>query len=67
MGDSSKEKAQKTPFFKGFKAEFNKIIWPDRITLAKQTTAVVVVSVILGAIIAVADIIVKYGIDLLVR
>lgn len=67
MGESSKEKTQKTPFFKGLKAEFNKIIWPDRITLAKQTTAVVVVSVILGAIIAIADIIVKYGIDLLVR
>ena len=67
MGESSKDKTQKTPFFKGLKSEFKRIIWPDKTTLAKQTTAVVVVSVILGAIITVIDIIVKYGIDLLVR
>lgn len=66
MGES-KDKAQKTPFFKGLKAEFKKIIWPDKTTLAKQTTAVVSVSVILGIIITVIDILVKYGIDLLVR
>lgn len=67
MGESSKDKTQKVSFFKGLKQEFQKIIWPDKTTLAKQTTAVVVVSVILGVIITVVDIIVKYGIDLLVR
>ena len=66
MGDS-KEKAQKTPFFKGVKYEFKKIIWPDKKTLAKETVTVVTVSVALGAIIAVVDFILKYGIDLLVR
>ncbi len=65
MGDS--KETQKTPFFKGLKAEFKKIFWPDKNTLAKQTVAVVSVSVILGVIISVIDIIVKYGIDLLVR
>ena len=58
---------KKTPFFKGLKAEFNKIIWPDKTTLTKQTAAVVVVSVILGAIITICDILVKFGVDLLVR
>ena len=67
MGDSSKEKAQKTPFFKGLKAEFKKVIWPDKKTLARQTTAVVAVSVILGALIAVIDVILRYGIDLLIK
>ena len=66
MGES-KDKAQKTPFIKGLKAEFRKIIWPDKTTLAKQTAAVVSVSVILGGLIALIDILVKYGIDLLVR
>lgn len=66
MGES-KEKTRKTPFFKGIKAEFKKIIWPDKTTLAKQTAAVVSVSVIMGAIITIIDILVKYGIDLLVR
>ena len=48
-------------------AEFKKVIWPDRKTLARQTTAVIAVSVVLGAVIAVVDAILKYGIDLLVR
>ena len=64
---SGNEKTQKKSWFKGLQAEFKKIIWPDKKTLAKQTTAVVVVSVVLGAVIAVIDAILKYGIDLLVR
>ena len=43
--DKAKTKEKKTPFFKGLKAEFNKIIWPDKDALVKQTTAVVAVSV----------------------
>ena len=61
------EKAQKTNWFKGLKTEFGKVVWPDKNTLAKQTTAVVSVSVLLGALIAVIDAILKYGIDLLVK
>ena len=64
---SGKEKTQKKSWFKGLQAEFKKIIWPDKKTLAKQTTAVVVVSVVLGAVIAVIDAILRYGIDLLVK
>ena len=46
MGEkSSKEKAQKKSWFKGLKAEFKKIIWPDKKTLAKETSAVVAASV----------------------
>lgn len=63
----SKEKTQKKSWFKGLQAEFKKIIWPDKKTLAKQTTAVVAVSVVLGAVIAVIDAILRYGIDLLVK
>ena len=64
---SGNEKTQKKSWFKGLQAEFKKIIWPDKKTLAKQTTAVVVVSVVLGAVIAVIDAILRYGIDLLVK
>ncbi len=60
-------KTQKRSWFKGLQAEFKKIIWPDKRTLAKQTTAVVSVSVLLGAIIAVIDTVLKYGIDFLVK
>ena len=64
---SDKAKTQKRSWFKGLQAEFKKVIWPDRKTLARQTTAVIAVSVVLGAVIAVVDAILKYGIDLLVR
>ena len=63
----SKKEAQKKSWFKGLKAEFRKIIWPDKETRAKQTAAVVSVSVVLGAIIAVIDFLVQNGVDLLVR
>ena len=64
---SEKTRTQKKSWFKGLQAEFKKIIWPDKKTLARQTTAVVAVSVILGIVIAVVDVILRYGIDLLVR
>ena len=64
---SEKTKTQKKSWFKGLQAEFKKIIWSDKKTLAKQTTAVVAVSVVLGALIAVIDVILRYGIDLLVK
>ena len=64
---SEKTRTQKKSWFKGLQAEFKKIIWPDKKRLARQTTAVVAVSVILGIVIAVVDVILRYGIDLLVR
>ena len=63
----AEQKTQKKSWFKGLKAEFRKIIWPDKMTLAKQTAAVVSVSVVLGIIIAVIDFLVQNGGDLLVR
>lgn len=60
------EKAQKTSWFAGLKAEFKKIIWPDKQSLVRQTTAVVAVSVVLGLIITLLDYIIQYGIDILV-
>ena len=65
MGENTK--TQKKSWFKALKAEFNKIVWPDKNTLAKQTTAVVAVSVVLGALISVVDALLRYGIDFLVK
>ena len=66
MGEKT-VKTQKKSWFKGLQAEFKKVIWPDKKTLAKQTTAVVSVSLLLGVLISVIDAILKYGIDLLVK
>ncbi len=67
MADSTKkEKSAKTSFFKGVKAEFKKISWPDKDSLLKQSVAVVCISVVLGAVIAVLDFLMQYGVDFLV-
>ena len=67
MSETTVEKPKKKSWFKGLKAEFKKIIWPDKKTLAKQTVAVTVCSLILGAIIAIVDALLQYGIDFLVK
>lgn len=64
---SEKEKTQKKNWFKGLKAEFKKVVWPGKKTLARQTTAVVAVSVVLGGLISVIDAVLEYGINLLVK
>ena len=61
------EKKPKKSWFKSLKGEFKKIIWPDKKTLAKQTAAVTVCSVVVGLIIAIVDAIIQYGIDFIVR
>ena len=38
-------------FFKSLKAEFKKIVWPNRAQLVKQTIAVLLISLLLGAFI----------------
>ena len=64
MGETTK--TQKTSWFKGMKAGFKKIIWPDQKSLTKQTIAVVSVSVALALIIKILDMLMTYGIDILV-
>ena len=65
MGETE-NKAQKESFFTGLSAEFKKIIWPDKKSLARQTTAVIAVSVVMGLVIALMDYIIQYGVDFLV-
>ncbi len=52
-------------FWKGVKAEFKKIVWPDKEDLLKQSVAVLAVSLVTGAIIAVLDLGVQYGVNFL--
>ena len=61
------EKTQKKSWFKELSLEFKKIIWPDKMTLAKQTAAVISVSVALGVLIAVIDFVLQHGVEILVN
>ena len=67
MGDAAgTEKAPVKSFFKGFKAEFKKIVWPDQETVVKQTVSVTVISILLGAVIAILDFIIKWGLSFII-
>lgn len=63
---SKAEKAQKKSWFKGLKSEFKKIIWTDKQTLAKQTVAVVSITLVLGILITVLDSLVLQLINLFI-
>lgn len=52
-------------FCKGVKAEFKKVIWPNKEDLQKKTIAVVVVSIILGSFIRVYDLACQFIIGLM--
>lgn len=60
------EAKKKTSTWKVLKAEFKKIIWPDKKTVRKETTSVIVVSVVLGAVIGLLDMVLKYLIGFIV-
>ena len=63
--NTTQEKAPKKSWFKGLKSEFKKIAWPDKETLVKESAAVIVITVILGFVIALVDMAVNSGVDLI--
>ena len=52
-------------YFKNVKAEFKKIIWPEKGKALKQSVAVVALSIFVGLIIALVDAAVKFGLGLI--
>ncbi len=64
---NKKETKNKKSFFKDFKAELKKVIWPTPKQLINNTIAVVVIVVITAAIVFVLDLVFdmlnKYGIN----
>jgi preprotein translocase subunit SecE len=62
---TTKEKGRFKQWWKGLKSEFKKIVWPDKESVAKQTAAVIVITIILGVIISLLDTGLKYLVDLI--
>ena len=65
MSETTVEKPKKKSWFKGLKAEFKKIIWPDMKSLARESAVVVVSTIALGIIIKVIDVVINYGLEFL--
>ncbi|MBE5909270.1 MAG: preprotein translocase subunit SecE [Lachnospiraceae bacterium] len=64
---TTKEKKSFADRLDGLKAEFGKIFWPDGKMVFRQSTATIVVSVIVALLIVFFDMIIKLGVDFLVR
>ena len=66
--DSNTTKTQKTKksWFKGLKAEFKKVVWPDRPSIAKRTLVVIFVASLLGVIITIVDWFIQRGLEFFV-
>ena len=62
---TTKEKGRFKRWFKGLKAEFKKVVWPDRESVFKETAAVIVITIILSLIIALLDLGVKNLVELI--
>ena len=67
INKKEKKNKDKTSFFKSFKAELKKVSWPTPKQLINNTTAVIVIVLILSAIVFVLDLAFesanKFGID----
>ncbi len=54
-------------FIKGLKTEYNKIIFPSKQDVAKQSLAVIICSAIIGVLIAVLDLVMKTGLGFILK
>lgn len=54
-------------WFNGLKAEFSKIVWPDKKSLGRQTATVVIIAAIVAVIIAILDYFIQYGVNFLIN
>ncbi|MGN0437392.1 MAG: preprotein translocase subunit SecE [Lachnospiraceae bacterium] len=56
----------KRSFFTELKAEFRKIIWPEKTLLQKQAVAVIISAVTIGCIISLVDWIMQIGLKYII-
>ncbi len=63
MAETKTDTTPKKSFFKGLKAEFGRIIWPTKDNVWKESVAVIVVTVVLGLVIAGMDFLIQLGLD----
>ncbi|GHU63659.1 hypothetical protein FACS189418_7390 [Clostridia bacterium] len=60
---SSEKNTAKKSWWKSFKAEFKRITWPTRPQVIQETSTVITISFALGVLIAIMDMVIKYGLN----
>ena len=67
MAEATKKKESRIKtWWTGVKAEFSRIIWPDKATIIRQTVVVVVITIIVGVLISHIDSVVQLGLDAII-
>ena len=67
MAEATKKKESRIKTWgTGVKAEFSRIIWPDKATIIRQTVVVVVITIIVGVLISLIDSVVQLGLDAII-
>ncbi len=66
MSEKKDASEKKVSWWQGIKAEFKKIVWPDKKSLLRETIAVFITTIMLAIIIVLMDYVVKFGIDLII-
>lgn len=54
-------------WWEGIKDEFRKIVWADAPTVGRQTSATVIVSVVLALLIVLFDMLIKFGFEKVIK
>lgn len=65
-GKEKKVRGGMSNVLSNLKTEFSRIIWPNKDSLTKSTVSVLISSVALGIIIAVIDMIIKFGLGFVI-
>ena len=64
--DKKQKSSKASQWIQGLQAEFKKIIWPDKKTTGKQTVAVITLSICIGLIVGLLDMVIKYLVGFIV-
>lgn len=56
----------KRSFFTELKAEFHKIIWPEKTLLRKQAVAVIIAAIVIGVIVSFFDWLMQIGLTFII-
>lgn len=56
MADQIKKESKIKKFFKDYKSEFKKIVWPEKKDTLKQSGVVVVSIIVVGAVVMLLDV-----------
>ncbi len=67
MAEAKKKKSRIKTWWTGIKAEFSRIIWPDKATIVRQTIVVVVITIIVGVLISHIDSVIQLGLDAVIN